>query len=540
MRATIVRIGQLFSRPVGVIPLLAVPLVAGGLYGLAADVGEVPAGDYRAAPAASVTTNSDPAAAARAALDRAEIPLGLLESGFDKLNDGAAQLNDGAGEMASGLDRAAAGGTELSNGITRLDNGLGEIGDGSARLNDGVSALVDALSGVAAVQGQVVQILTDSIDDLSTVDDEAARRAVDQLTALRDVVQANGMQDLPARLEELRAGSQELTYQLDDPSSPFAGGLRRATDGAAQLRDGLVALDDGGRRLTDGTNELVTRVDPVDGVLASLSSAIDDARAALPADDSAGSQPASAPAAVVSRALAPGFPIAVLILIGATLAAASGSRTGTRALLPAALTAVCGWITLIGSGWATTPAALATAAGVIVLATAAITAATAALIAAVGRTRGRWIAAILVLVQVLIAAIAAAGDDRAAGIMSLFTPIGWLIAGLSAVAAQAPMHDLAVPVLVFGTALAIGLSILAAARSGTAADDEDQAAPADSEADPTPAPIDATDDADDADDLDTTAADAVALVSAGRAPDSAAEPATTSTDRVDSNSVEPV
>lgn len=503
----------MFSRPVVVLPLLAVPLVAGGLHALATGTPDATVGDHRSAPAASVADPADPVAGSRAALDRAEIPLGLLESGFVRLNDGAAQLDDGAGELADGMARARSGGTELADGLGRLDAGLGELGDGSARLNEGVGALVGALSGAAAVQGQVVQILSDTIEDLSTVDSDAARRAVDQLTALRDVVQSNGMADLPARLEELRAGSQEITYQLDDPGSPFAGGVNRAADGAAQLRDGLIALDDGGRRLTDGTNELVTRVDPVDGVLASLAGALDDARAALPPPDAA--QSADIAMAASGRSVAPAFPIAVLILIGSTLAAGTARRNGMWAVLPASVTAICGWVTLVGSGLPTNSATLAAAGGFVALGVAAVTATTGAIFVSVGRSLGRWLAAVIVLVQVLIGAIAVIADGRAASVLSMFTPIGWLVSGTTAVAEQAPLRQLAVPVLVFGTALAIALSVLAAARSASEVpgrSDPIDADTAGATADHAPVPPSASE----LDDLDITTSDAVALVAAGR------------------------
>ncbi|WP_068165935.1 hypothetical protein [Rhodococcus phenolicus] len=256
---------------------------------------------------------------ARDRLQRAGLPLSMLDGGVGQLTDGSRQLDDGARQLSDGLQQAREGGEQLAAGLDQLDGGVVQLGDGATQISGGVDEVVGRLTGLGAMQGTVTEQLTSVADTLGMSPDPVSRGAAGQLRTLVDTLNTQGLgPDTLDQLSELRDGARQLAYELTDPNAQFVAGMAQAAGGSAQLRDGLVLLDDGGRALTDGTGQLVDGVGPVAGVVAGIADNVRSATDALPRITDTGTEQ---PVATVAKAPVRWWPYAVIGLGAVALAA---------------------------------------------------------------------------------------------------------------------------------------------------------------------------------------------------------------------------
>lgn len=281
------------------------------------------------AEAGQPVDSGDSVGEARDKLQRAGLPLSMLDGGVGQLTDGSRQLDDGARQLSDGLRQARDGGEQLASGLDQLDGGVAQLGDGATQISGGVDEVVGQLTGLGAMQGTVTEQLTTVADTLALAPDPMSQNAAGQLRTLVDTLNTQGLgPDTLDRLAMLRDGARQLAYELTDPNAPFVAGMNAAAAGSTQLRDGLVMLDDGGRALTDGTGQLVTGAGPVAGVIAGIADNVKSATGALAltADDQAEPQ-----ATTLTTTRPQWWPYALIALGAAILTAAAA-----RSLVPAA------------------------------------------------------------------------------------------------------------------------------------------------------------------------------------------------------------
>ncbi|QOV97817.1 hypothetical protein RCF27_17575 [Rhodococcus pyridinivorans] len=220
---------------------------------------------------------------ARSNLQRAGLPLSVLDGGVGQLTEGSTQLDDGAHQLSDGLRQARDGGEQLADGLGQLDGGVDMLGDGARQVSGGVDEVVDRLSGFGEMQGDVTAQLAAVADTLGASADPVSQGAAGRLRGLVETLDTQGLgPDTLAQLGQLRDGARQLAYELTDPNAQFVAGMAQAADGSRQLRDGLVLLDDGGRALTDGTGQLVDGVGPVADVVGGIADNVRSATEALP------------------------------------------------------------------------------------------------------------------------------------------------------------------------------------------------------------------------------------------------------------------
>ena len=280
-------------------------------------------------PEATVTTASGQPAPtaegvdeARSNLQRAGLPLSVLDGGVGQLTDGSVQLDDGAHQLSDGLRQAREGGEQLAEGLGMLDGGVDLLGDGARQVSGGVDEVVGRLSGFGEMQGEVTDQLSSVAATLGASPDPVSQQAAGRLRELVGTLNTQGLgPDTLDQLGQLRDGARQLAYELTDPNAQFVAGMAQAADGSRQLRDGLVLLDDGGRALTDGTGQLVDGVGPVADVVGGIADNVRSATEALPRSAAAGATDVQADAAVTT-ADRQWWPYAVLALGAILLVAA--------------------------------------------------------------------------------------------------------------------------------------------------------------------------------------------------------------------------
>ncbi|MCT1556252.1 YhgE/Pip domain-containing protein [Corynebacterium sanguinis] len=191
---------------------------------------------------------------------RAVDGINQLDSGATDLNDGAVQLDAGASELNSGAGELNDGARRLEDGAYQLNDGLVTLKDGTTQLGDG-AAQIDA--GVQELTGTLIPIL------------EQAQGIVTQVTPVIGTLRSLGLNDQAAQIESaisridpanpanivndlnrLRAGTAELSYNLNSPDAPYISGVNQLIDGSQQLASGSTELLDGTDRLLEGTGRL--------------------------------------------------------------------------------------------------------------------------------------------------------------------------------------------------------------------------------------------------------------------------------------------
>ncbi|MGV9746312.1 hypothetical protein ACWDTG_15525 [Rhodococcus zopfii] len=284
---------------------------------------------YLDAPDTTVTVTEPSGAAADSGgvdeahdrLQRAGLPLSMLDGGVGQLAGGSRQLDDGARQLSDGLRQAREGGEELAAGLAQLDGGVAQLGAGATQISGGVDEVVGRLAGLGAMQGTVTEQLTSVADTLGISPDPVAQNAAGQLRMLADTLDTQALgPDTLDRLSQLRDGARQLSGELTDPNAQFVTGMAQAAAGSARLRDGLVMLDDGGLALTEGTGQLVDGVGPVAGVVAGIADNVRSATEALPRVSGAQAEP---PATTTTTADPRWWPFAVIALGTAALVAAA-------------------------------------------------------------------------------------------------------------------------------------------------------------------------------------------------------------------------
>ena len=288
-------------------------------------------------PEPTVTAAAEPTAPsadgvdeARSNLQRAGLPLSVLDGGVGQLTEGSAQLDDGARRLSDGLRQAREGGEQLAAGLGLLDGGVDQLGDGARQVSGGVDEVVGRLSGFGEMQGEVTAQLGSVADTLGASPDPVSQNAAARLRGLVDTLDTQGLgPDTLDQLAQLRDGARQLSYELTDPNAQFVAGMAQAADGSRQLRDGLVLLDDGGRALTDGTGQLVDGVGPVADVVGGIADNVRSATRALPRTGADTTEVRAEP--VITSADRQWWPYAVITIGTVLLAAAAVLPLATAA-----------------------------------------------------------------------------------------------------------------------------------------------------------------------------------------------------------------
>lgn len=176
-----------------------------------------------------------------------------LNNGAVQLDAGATELNTGAGELNAGAVRLEDGAHQLSNGLVTLKDGTTQLGGGAAQIDAGVQqltgTLIPLLEQVQGVAGQVTPVI-------STLRSVGMNEQADRLEASIGRIDPANPQNMVNELNRLRAGTAELSYNLNSPDAPYISGMNQLLDGSAQLADGSTELRAGTERLSEGTVRL--------------------------------------------------------------------------------------------------------------------------------------------------------------------------------------------------------------------------------------------------------------------------------------------
>ncbi|WP_249399791.1 YhgE/Pip domain-containing protein [Corynebacterium qintianiae] len=200
--------------------------------------------------------------------------LGRLQEGTGRAVDGITQLDSGATDLNNGAVQLDAGATELNNGAGELNAGALRLEDGAARLNDGLLTLKDGTTqlgdGAAQIDGGVQQltgtliplleqvqgVVTQVTPIIGTMRSVGLNEQADSLEASLGRLDPANPQNMVNELNRLRAGTAELSYNLNSPDAPYISGVNQLVDGSAQLASGSTELRAGTDRLAAGTVRL--------------------------------------------------------------------------------------------------------------------------------------------------------------------------------------------------------------------------------------------------------------------------------------------
>lgn len=222
---------------------------------------------------------------------------GQLDEGLNKLSDGSNSLAAATTKLSDGLKRAKDGSNQLADGTqqlaTRVDSAIAQVGP---RVQN-MPQMIQALDGFGADAARLQQNVTNFKNTTSVVTQAQARQAEElrrnaetlrglklpilegmaaNLSGLADRLENEGLgPKSPATqdIETLHRNTTQLSYQLNDPSSPvrtgaaqlatlpeqldkLKNGVDRLNDGTKQLRDGITAASDGAVRIADGARQL--------------------------------------------------------------------------------------------------------------------------------------------------------------------------------------------------------------------------------------------------------------------------------------------
>lgn len=244
----------------------------------------VPRGAENASGAPAAYSGADNLVDARRAAGDASAQAGFLTQGTSKLKDGTEELRDGSTELADGVSAAKDGADELSQGMVEIQAGTGQLADGATRLADNVGGAVDQVVGFDAIRGQVLAAIDDTLEGTRGSNDPEVKDLRSQLEDLRTQVDTAELpEDWTNQLTELKDGSRELANQLSTPGYAYHDGIYSATNGAADLAEGLGDMNDRVGEAKDGVNELAGGAAKVDDMATNTKDRIGDVQRALPA-----------------------------------------------------------------------------------------------------------------------------------------------------------------------------------------------------------------------------------------------------------------
>ncbi|PAT14169.1 hypothetical protein CKJ84_10050 [Corynebacterium sp. NML 120412] len=259
--------------------------------------------DATGAPA--VAPGQDGLVEARKAAGEASAQAGFLTQGTGQLVDGVSQLDTSSQELINAIAAAQTGSQELSNGMVQLQAGTGQLAGGATQVADAIGGVADQVAGFDAVRGQVVATIDRTLESTKDAKDPDVKEARTALEGLRGQAETAQLPpEMLGQLEELRKGSRDVANQLSVPGYAYHDGIYSATNGAAELANGLTTLNDQASGATDGVTQLQEGAAKIDEMANKTSDQIAAVRKAMPAAAGANSGAAGA-GARASEAPAP-------------------------------------------------------------------------------------------------------------------------------------------------------------------------------------------------------------------------------------------
>lgn len=291
------------------------------------------AGD-EATGAPAVAPGPDGLVQARKAAGEAGAQAGFLTQGTGQLVDGVSELDSSSQELINAIAAAQAGSQELSNGMVELQAGTGQLANGATQVADAIGGVADQVTGFDAVRGQVVATIDRTLESTKDSKDPDVKEAREALQGLRGQAETAQLPpEMLGQLEELRKGSRDVANQLAVPGYAYHDGIYSATNGAAELANGLTTLNEQASGATDGVTQLQEGAAKIDDMANKTSDQIAAVRKALPAATNTGSvQQAGQEVAQERSTLAPvaAMLIAALLMLGGTATGAAAHLNPTR------------------------------------------------------------------------------------------------------------------------------------------------------------------------------------------------------------------
>lgn len=287
--------------------------------------------DATGAPA--VTPGPDGLVQARKAAGEAGAQAGFLTQGTGQLVDGVADLDSASQELINAIAAAQAGSQELSNGMVELQAGTGQLANGATQVADAIGSVADQVTGFDAVRGQVVSTIDRTLESTKDSKDPDVKEAREALQGLRGQAEAAQLPpEMLGQLEELRKGSRDVANQLAVPGYAYHDGIYSATNGAAELANGLTTLNEQASGATDGVTQLQEGAAKIDGMANKTSDQIAAIRKALPAATNTGTAQQAGEQVQERSTLAPvaAMLIAALLMLGGTATGAAARLSPSR------------------------------------------------------------------------------------------------------------------------------------------------------------------------------------------------------------------
>lgn len=324
--------------------VLILPLIAGTVVAAAGDLDPARSwstdGEPSGAPAAAGPAGVDPAdlVDARRAAGEASTQAGFLTSGTTELTEGTGQMREGAAALPDQFGEAVSGAQQLADGLVQLQAGTGQLGTGATEVADGVGQAVDQVIGLGALQGQLVEAIDRAVRELEDADDPRLVEARDQLTQLRDQVEAIQLRGPVAeQLTSLKDGAREVADQLSVPGRDFHDGVYSATRAAQDLAYGLSQAQTDVDEAVAGVESLDEGAQRLDQMAAQTDEKVGAVQRALPVVQAAPESPdGEAGGEGLGQSLTPLFAmfIAALVMLGgAGLGALTRLLRSRRALV---------------------------------------------------------------------------------------------------------------------------------------------------------------------------------------------------------------
>ncbi|OHF39882.1 hypothetical protein [Corynebacterium sp. HMSC074A01] len=287
--------------------------------------------DATGAPA--VAPSPDGLVQARKAAGEAGAQAGFLTQGTGQLVDGVADLDSASQELINAIAAAQAGSQELSNGMVELQAGTGQLANGATQVADAIGSVADQVTGFDAVRGQVVSTIDRTLESTKDSKDPDVKEAREALQGLRGQAEAAQLPpEMLGQLEELRKGSRDVANQLAVPGYAYHDGIYSATNGAAELANGLTTLNEQASGATDGVTQLQEGAAKIDGMANKTSDQIAAIRKALPAATNTGTAQQAGEQVQERSTLAPvaAMLIAALLMLGGTATGAAARLSPSR------------------------------------------------------------------------------------------------------------------------------------------------------------------------------------------------------------------